>query len=47
MTPIVGKQAPDFTAKAYWNGKVQEVKLSNLKKKWVILCFYPADFTCV
>jgi len=47
MNAQVGKQAPDFTAKAYWKGRVKEIKLSDYKGKWLILCFYPADFTCV
>ncbi len=44
---IVGREAPDFTAKAYHQGKAAEVKLSDYRGKWVVLCFYPADFTCV
>jgi len=44
---MVGKAAPDFAAKAYFQGKAQEVKLSDHRGKWVVLCFYPADFTCV
>jgi len=44
---VVGKPAPDFTAKAYVKGKAQEVKLSDYRGKWVALCFYPADLTCV
>lgn len=44
---MVGKPAPDFTAQAYLEGKAQEVKLADHRGKWVVLCFYPADFTCV
>ncbi len=47
MGVMVGKPAPDFTAKAYHNGKEKEVKLADYRGKWVMLCFYPADFTCV
>lgn len=43
----VGKPAPDFTAPAYYQGKFVEVKLSEYKDKWVLLCFYPGDFTFV
>ena len=43
----VGKKAPDFTAPAYRKGKFIEVKLSEYLGKWVILCFYPGDFTFV
>lgn len=47
MSVQVGKQAPDFTAKAYHENQAKEITLSNYRGKWVMLCFYPADFTCV
>ena len=47
MNAKVGKQAPDFTTKAYHEGMAKEIKLSDYRGKWVMLCFYPADFTCV
>lgn len=47
MSVQVGKEAPDFTAKAYHEGTAKEIKLSDHRGKWVMLCFYPADFTCV
>ena len=43
----VGQKAPDFTAPAYHNGKFTNVKLSDYLGKWVVLCFYPGDFTFV
>lgn len=43
----VGKPAPDFNAPAYIKGKFANVKLSEYKGKWVVLCFYPGDFTFV
>ncbi len=43
----VGKPAPDFTAPAYHNGKFMNISLSEHKGKWVLLCFYPGDFTFV
>jgi len=43
----VGKKAPDFEAPAYHNGKFVNVKLSDYLGKWVLLCFYPGDFTFV
>lgn len=43
----VGQEAPDFTASAYLKGKFVEVKLSEYIGKWVVLCFYPGDFTFV
>ena len=43
----VGKKAPDFTAPAYHKGKFINVQLSEYLGKWVVLCFYPGDFTFV
>jgi hypothetical protein len=43
----VGKKAPDFTAPCYYQGKFQSVQLSEFLGKWVVLCFYPGDFTFV
>ena len=43
----VGKPAPDFTAPAYYSGKFMNLTLSEFKGKWVLLCFYPGDFTFV
>jgi alkyl hydroperoxide reductase subunit AhpC len=47
MDVLVGTKAPEFTAKAFYKGAAKEIKLSDYKGKWVMLCFYPADFTCV
>ena len=43
----VGKKAPDFVAPAYAKGEFTSVKLSDYLGKWVVLCFYPGDFTFV
>lgn len=43
----VGAKAPDFTAPAYLKGKFVQVKLSDYLGTWVVLCFYPGDFTFV
>jgi len=43
----VGKKAPDFTAPGYQNGKFINIQLSEYLGKWVLLCFYPGDFTFV
>lgn len=43
----VGKKAPDFVAPAYYKGEFTSVKLSDYLGKWVLLCFYPGDFTFV
>lgn len=43
----VGQKAPDFTAPAYQDGGFKSVSLSDYLGKWVVLCFYPGDFTFV
>jgi NADH-dependent peroxiredoxin subunit C len=43
----INAQAPAFEAQAFHNGEVKNVKLSDYKGKWVILVFYPADFTFI
>lgn len=43
----IGRKAPDFVAPAYYQGKFVNVKLSEYLGKWVLLCFYPGDFTFV
>jgi len=43
----VGQKAPDFVAPAYYKGKFTNVKLSEYLGQWVVLCFYPGDFTFV
>ncbi|MFC1748970.1 peroxiredoxin [Pseudomonadota bacterium] len=49
MSVLVGRPAPDFTAAAVMpNGTInEEFKLSDLKGKYVVLFFYPLDFTFV
>ena len=47
MSVHVGEKAPDFEAPAYHGGKFTTVRLSESLGKWVLLCFYPGDFTFV
>ena len=47
VTVRVGGKAPDFEAPAYQKGRFINVKLSDYSGKWVLLCFYPGDFTFV
>jgi AhpC/TSA family len=47
MTARVGQKAPDFTAPAYYRGGFTNIKLSDYLGKWVLVCFYPGDFTFV
>jgi peroxiredoxin (alkyl hydroperoxide reductase subunit C) len=43
----VGETAPDFEANAFISDSFGKVKLSDYRGKWVVLCFYPGDFTFV
>lgn len=43
----VGKKAPDFEANAYVAGGFKPIRLSDHFGKWIVLCFYPGDFTFV
>ena len=43
----VGESVPDFEFEAYHQGTVKTLSLSSLRGKWVVLVFYPADFTFV
>ncbi|ERN16166.1 hypothetical protein AMTRI_Chr11g95550 [Amborella trichopoda] len=46
--PLVGNKAPDFEAEAVFDQEFIKVKLSEyIGKKYVILFFYPLDFTFV
>lgn len=47
MAPLVGNTAPDFEANVFFEGGFKTIKLSDYKGKWILLCFYPGDFTFV
>jgi peroxiredoxin 2/4 len=48
MSVLVSKAAPEFAANAvYGNNEIKELKLSDYKGKYVVLFFYPLDFTFV
>jgi peroxiredoxin (alkyl hydroperoxide reductase subunit C) len=48
MCCLVTKDAPDFTAKAVMpDGSFADLKLSSYRGKYVVLFFYPLDFTFV
>lgn len=42
-----GDRAPVFTADAIIDSQITKVNLENYKGKWVLLFFYPSDFTFV
>ncbi len=43
----VGETVPDFEFEVYHNEETKTMSLSSLRGKWVVLVFYPADFTFV
>jgi peroxiredoxin (alkyl hydroperoxide reductase subunit C) len=44
----IGESIPDFNLEAFHNEKITKVNLSkDYKGKWVVLVFYPADFTFI
>jgi len=47
MPAFVTKEAPDFTATAVVNEEFKTVKLSDYRGKYIVLFFYPLDFTFV
>lgn len=47
MGAKVGKEAPDFEAAAFVKQGFENIKLSDFEGKWVVLCFYPGDFSFV
>ena len=47
MTSIINSQLPEFNVQAYHNGNFATVSSEDVKGKWAIFFFYPADFTFV
>lgn len=43
----IGQKIPDFELEAYHQEKIKKIKLSDYKGKWLVLLFYPADFTFI
>lgn len=46
-TTLVNSHLPDMELEIYHNEKTKKIKLSDYHGKWLILFFYPADFTFV
>jgi peroxiredoxin (alkyl hydroperoxide reductase subunit C) len=45
---LVGKKAPEFTENAVTgDGKFVKISLSEYRGQWIVLFFYPADFTAI
>lgn len=47
MAVLVGKEAPTFQAKCVVKDQVKDIDLKELRGKYVVLFFYPLDFTFV
>ena len=47
MSQIVGRKAPEFALEGVLNGRFASYRLADYKGKWVVLFFYPLDFTFV
>ncbi len=43
----INEKAPDFTENAFMNNEIKKISLNDYRDKWVVLFFYPADFTFV
>lgn len=43
----INEKIPELTVDAYHNDKFIKVNLSDYKGKWLVILFYPADFTFV
>ena len=47
MAPKLAQAAPDFKGVAVVDGEFKTIQLSDYKGKYVVLFFYPLDFTFV
>lgn len=43
----IGETIPDMEREMFQDGSIRKVKLSDYRGKWLVLAFYPADFTFV
>jgi peroxiredoxin (alkyl hydroperoxide reductase subunit C) len=43
----IGDEIPDLEFEAYHNGEIKKMRFSDFRGKWLVLAFYPADFTFV
>lgn len=47
MKVTIGNKVESFTCDAFHNEEIKKISLDDYKEKWVVLFFYPADFTFV
>ena len=43
----INQEIPDFELEAFHNEEIKKFKLSDYRGKWLVLIFYPADFTFI
>jgi peroxiredoxin len=43
----IGQQVADFKLQAFHNEQIKDIRLSDYRGKWLVLLFYPADFTFI
>ena len=47
MAVKIGYPVQDFELEAFHNEEIKKIRLSDYKGKWLVLIFYPADFTFI
>lgn len=47
MCPVIGQPVPDIAFEIFQNEEIKRVKLSDYRGSWLVLFFYPADFTFI
>jgi len=45
--PKINTQAPEFETEAFHNQEVKKLNSNDYNDKWIVLMFYPADFTFI
>jgi peroxiredoxin (alkyl hydroperoxide reductase subunit C) len=45
--PVIGQEIADFEVELFQNEKIEKTHLSHYRGQWMVLFFYPADFTFV
>ncbi|OGZ34873.1 MAG: peroxiredoxin [Candidatus Portnoybacteria bacterium RIFCSPLOWO2_01_FULL_43_11] len=43
----INQKIPDFELDGYYKDKIKKIKLSAYKGKWLLVLFYPSDFTFI
>ncbi|QQS61741.1 MAG: redoxin domain-containing protein [Candidatus Moraniibacteriota bacterium] len=45
--PVIGEKIEDLSFEVFQNNRISKKKISDFKDKWLIIFFYPADFTFI